>query len=102
MKTYIKEFIDNVLIKNNIPVMVPVNKHSNYAFFFVSKQMFKLQEDYIEGKIRFSTVNEPTENIGSSFALNEPYHGICVGDINIEYILNLPKLKNQKWSSNGG
>jgi hypothetical protein len=97
MKEYIKEFINNVLLKNGISVMLPENEASNYAFFFIGPQMFYFQKDYFNGQIRFSTVHKPCKKYGTGFSLNDPYKGPAIETVDIEYINNLRKLYFDIW-----
>ena len=97
MKKYIKEFIDNVLLKNGISVMIPENEADNYGFFFIGPQMFYFQEDIFYGQIRFGTKNKPCKKYGTGFSINNPYEGPKIETIDINYIVNLPKLYSQIW-----
>lgn len=97
MKPYLKEFIDNVLLKNGIDVMIPKDERSNYAMFFVGGQMFYFQEDHFEGQLSFSSCHIPQKGLGSGLGLHTPYHGIVVDSVDIDYINNLPKKLTQIW-----
>jgi hypothetical protein len=99
MKEYIKEFINNVLLKNGISVMIPENEASNYAFFFIGPQMLYFQEDYFNGQIRFSTVHKPCKKYGTGFSLSNPYEGPAIETVDIQYLSNLPKLYSQIWKN---
>ena len=99
MKPYIKEFIDNILLKKGISVMIPDAEASNYGFFFIGPQMFCFQEDIFQGQIRFLTIHKPCKKYGNGFSLNDPYKGPAIETVDFQYLSNLPKLYSQIWKN---
>ena len=103
MKPYIKEFINEIFLKNGISVMIEndtnTGNYSNYGFFFIGLQMFYFQEDIFSGQIRFSTNHKPCRKYGTGFALHNPYEGPAIETIDINYLNNLPKLYSQIWKN---